>query len=111
MRLKLVASMKILNSRQYPHQEGTVTEKSYGSIHHIMKTNIGSHSRENQHHKRIAVVENQNEYSYDSLKSACFCLKRYNFKIQYLIRFVCDCAVVVNLRCKIQIYRIFAVWI
>ena len=35
---KLVASMKILNSRQHPHQEVTVTEKSYGLIHHIVST-------------------------------------------------------------------------
>ena len=32
---------------------------------------------------------------------------RYNSKIQYLIRFVFDCAVVVNFRSKIQINRIF----
>ena len=35
MHLKLVASMKILSSREQPHKEGTITEKSYGSIHHI----------------------------------------------------------------------------
>ena len=36
--LKLVASMKILNSCKHPHQEGTVTKKSYGSTHHIVST-------------------------------------------------------------------------
>ena len=36
------------------------------------------------------------------------CKLRYNFKIQYLVRFVFDCAVVVvNFRSKIQINRIF----
>ena len=35
------------------------------------------------------------------------CKLRYNSKIQYLIRFVFDCAVVVNFRSKIQINRIF----
>ena len=38
MHLKFVASMEILNSCQHLHQEGTVTEKSYGSIHHITST-------------------------------------------------------------------------
>ena len=33
---KLVASMKILNSRQHPQQKGIVLEKSYGSIPHLM---------------------------------------------------------------------------
>ena len=32
--LNLVASMKIMNLLQHPQQEGTITEKSYGSIHH-----------------------------------------------------------------------------
>ena len=36
MYLKLVASMKPLNSHQHPHQGGTVTEKSHGSINHIV---------------------------------------------------------------------------
>ena len=37
---------------------------------------------------------------------------RYNFKIQYLVRFAFDCAVVmVNFRSKIQINRIFDIWI
>ena len=53
MHLKLVASIKIFNSRQHPHQEGTVTERSYGSIHHIMSTR-----------KQTSV-----EYFYDSLTS------------------------------------------
>ena len=34
--LKLVTSMKILSSRQHPYEEGTVTEKSYGSIRYIV---------------------------------------------------------------------------
>ena len=38
-----------------------------------------------------------------------YCKLRYNFKIQYLIRFVFDCAVLVNFRPEIQIteYLIF----
>ena len=39
------------------------------------------------------------------------CKLRYNSKIQYLIRFVFDCAVVVNFRSKMQINRIFDIWI
>ena len=39
------------------------------------------------------------------------CKLHYNSKIQYLIRFVFDCAVVVNFRSKIQINRIFDIWI
>ena len=39
------------------------------------------------------------------------CKLRYNSKIQYLIRFVFDCAVAVNFRSKIQINRIFDIWI
>ena len=54
MHLKIVASMKILNSRHHPHQEETVTKKSYGSIHYIVSTG-----------KPTSV-----EYSYDSLTSA-----------------------------------------
>ena len=34
--LKSVASMKIFNSRQHSRQEGTVLEKLYGLIHHIV---------------------------------------------------------------------------
>ena len=36
---------------------------------------------------------------------------RYNSKIQYLIRFVIGCAVVVNFRSEIQRNRIFDIWI
>ena len=39
------------------------------------------------------------------------CKLHYNSKIQCLIRFVFDCAVVVNFRSKIQINRIFDIWI
>ena len=35
------------------------------------------------------------------------CKLRYNSKIQYLIRFVFDCAFVVNFRCEIQINNIW----
>ena len=38
MLLQLLTTMKILNSRQQPHQEGTVTERSKGSVHHIVLT-------------------------------------------------------------------------
>ena len=49
MHLKLVASMKTLNSRQHLYKEGTVTEKLYGSIHHIRK-------RKNQHQYNISTT-------------------------------------------------------
>ena len=39
------------------------------------------------------------------------CKLRYNSKIHYLTRFVFHCAVVVNFRSKIQINRIFDIWI
>ena len=80
-----MASMKIFNSRQHPHQKGIVIEKLYGSIHHMWKPTsvdyfcISLTSTSPRHHKyRKFFNRNNIKISYSCMPNMASVIRNHN---------------------------------